>query len=55
MSLGNSVNKLNFDPILTKLSINFNSILIKLSPNFDSIFIGTKLSVKFYKIVTQVV
>ena len=46
MSLGNSVNKLNFDPIL------INSILIKLSPNFHSIFI--ELSLNWYKSVSQI-
>ena len=46
MSLGNSVNKLNFDPIL------INSILIKLSPNVHSIFI--ELSLNWYKIVSQI-
>ena len=46
MSLGDSVNKLNFDPIL------INSILIKLSPNFHSIFI--ELSLNWYKIVSQI-
>ena len=52
MSLGNSVNKLNFDPILIKLSLNFNSNFIKLSPNFDSFFI--ELSLNWYKIVSQI-
>ena len=46
MSLGNNVNKLDFDPIL------INSILIKLSPNFHSIFI--ELFLNWYKIVSQI-
>ena len=46
MSLGNSVNKLNFDPIL------INSILTKLSPDFHSFFI--ELSLNWYKIVSQI-
>ena len=52
MSLGNSVNKLYFDPILIKLSLNFNSIFIKLLPNFDNFFI--ELSLNWYKIVSQI-
>ena len=52
MSLGKSVNKLNFNPILIKLSLNFNSIFIKLSPNFNSIL--KKLSLNWYKIASQI-